>query len=141
MATVDHSVVKPYTLKTASVKFKIAGATDTDDFSKHIDEIRLKPTTQSGSWIGVTGNVVSDQSIATWKATFGLVQDLDTTGLLRWLLANDGKKADATVVLATGGGTISFTFTIAAAEIGGKVGSTPLSSTAEMAVDGTPAWV
>jgi hypothetical protein len=141
MATVNHPVVKPYVLKTANVKFKLSGATDTDDFTPHISEIRLTPSTPSGSWTGVSGNVISDQGVATWTAQFGAIQDLDTAGLLRWLLANQGKKADVTAILATGAGTITCTVTLAAGEIGGAVGADPLTFTTPMAVDGTPAWV
>lgn len=141
MAIVAHPILKPYVLKTASVKFAVVAGVDTDDFSAQLSAIKLTPTTPTGTWVGITGNVQQDQGKATWTAQFGAIQDLDTTGFLRWLLANEGKKAVVTAILATGGGTITTTVTLAAGEIGGEVGPNPMSFTVPMACDGTPTWV
>lgn len=140
MTVTDHPIVSPYTLKTASVIFQLSGATTSDDFSDHIGEITLNPSAQSGSWVGVTGNTVSDQATATWAATLGLIQDLDDASLLRWLLTNEGQKATCTAVLASGKDTLTFTFTVTPAQIGGAAGSTPLSSSVTVPIDGKPAF-
>ena len=138
MATIVHEVGDSFVLKTASVLFKLVGATDTDDFSKHIGDITFTPTSSSGSWTGCTGNVITEQGIATWTAGFGLVQDLDPDGFLLWLLEHEGEKAQVTATLKSGTGAFTFTVTIVPATIGGAIGANPLSSTVTLPMDGKP---
>lgn len=140
MATVSHPIVQSFVLKTASVLFTRAGATDADDFTKHIGEIGLTPTTAAGSWTGISGNVVAEQGIATWSAQFGLIQDLGENSFLRWLLAHEGDKAAVVATLASGADPISFTVTLSPASIGGAVGPNPLTGTVTMVIDGKPLW-
>lgn len=138
MATVTHEVGKAFVLKTTSVVFTRDGATDSDDFSKHIGEVAFTPSVQTGTWTGVSGNVISDQGIATWTTTFGLIQDLADNGFLRWLLIHEGEKADAVVTFADGADPCTVTVTLSPAQIGGAVGANPLSSSVTMATDGKP---
>jgi len=138
MAVNPHDVVNPFTLKTASVLFKLEGATDSDDFSKPISDITFTPTAQSGSWTGCSGNTISEQGIATWVAGFGLVQDLDDDSLLLWLLEHEGEKAEVTATLKTGATAFVFTVTLTPATIGGAIGPNPLSSTVNLPMDGKP---
>ena len=138
MTTIPHPVTDPYVLKTASVLFQLEGATDSDDFSKHIGGITFTPTAQSGSWTGASGNVISEQGIATWAATFGLVQDLDDEGFMLWLLLHEGEKANVTATLKSGTGAFTFTVTLTPAAIGGEVGPNPLSSSVTLPMDGKP---
>lgn len=140
MATTAHTVTRPYVLKTAQAIFTRAGAEDADDFSDHIGEVTLTPTSQSGSWTGITGKTISDQGIATWAATLGLIQDLDDNGLLRWLLQHEGEKATLALTLATGADTITIDVTLSPSQIGGAVGPNPLSGSVTLAVDGKPVW-
>lgn len=139
MATVAHPVTTPLSYKVATCSAAVVGSSDTDTLSPQLHEIRFTPTTQSGSWTGIGGNVVSDQSIATWAVTLGMIQDVAATGLLRWLLLNEGKKATFTALLTTGV-TVTFTATLSPAEIGGPVGSGYLTSTVTLAMDGKPAF-
>lgn len=138
MATIPHPVGEHYTLKTATVIFQLAGATDSDDFSDHVGEVTFTPTSQSGSWTSVNGNVLSEQGVATWAATLGLVQDLDDDGFLLWLLAHEGEKATVTATLKSGTGAFSFVVTLTPATIGGAPGANPLSSTVTLPMDGKP---
>lgn len=139
MATVTHPVTTPLSFKVATLSAAIVGATDTDTLTPQVDQITFTPTTQSGSWTGVSGNVVSDQGIATWAVTLGMIQDVAATGMLRWLLNNEGKKCVLTALLTTGV-TATITVTISPAQIGGAVTPGPLTSTVTLAADGKPVF-
>jgi hypothetical protein len=139
MATVNHPVTTPLTYKTATATAAVVGSSDTDNLSPQVGEITFTPTTQSGNWTGVGGNVVSDQGIATWALTLGMIQDVAASGMLRWLLANEGKKCAFTFLLTTGV-TATITATISPAQIGGAVTPGPLTSTVTLACDGKPVF-
>lgn len=139
MVAVAHPVTTPLTFKVATTTAAVVGSTDTDTLTPQIDQIKLTPNTSSGSWTGVSGNTVSDQSIATWGLTLGMIQDVAATGMLRWLLTNEGKKCAFTFLLTTGV-TVAITATISPAEIGGAVTPGPLASTVTLACDGKPVF-
>ena len=139
MATINHPITSPLTFGTSTVNAVVAGSSDTDNLSPQVGEVTFAPTTQSGSWTGVGGNVVQSQSIATWNMTLGCIQDLAATGMLRWLLNNEGKKAVFTIVLITGV-TVTITATISPAQIGGATGNPILTSTVTLACDGKPVF-
>lgn len=138
MTTVIHELVNPYTLKTATVLFKLAGATDSDDFSEPISDITFTPSAQTGTWTSCTGKVVSEMGTATWAAAFGLAQDLDDDSFMLWLLEHEGEKAEVTATLKSGAKAFKFTVTLTPATIGGTVGSNPLSSSVTFPMDGKP---
>ena len=139
MAVVPHPVTTPLVFKVANLTAAIVGATDTDTLSPQVGEITLTPSVQSGSWTGVGGNVVSDQGIATWQLTLGMIQDVAASGMLRWLLANEGRKCVFTSLLTTGV-TVTITAVISPAQIGGAVTPGPLTSTVTLACDGKPVF-
>lgn len=140
MTTTPHPVVHPFVLKTATATFLRASGVDADDFSLHIGEVTLTPATSVGTWTGISGNVVSDQAIATWTAQFGLIQDLEDNGFLRWLLTYEGEKAAVELTLATGADPCTFTVTLSPSTIGGVVGPNPLTGTVSMPIDGRPVF-
>lgn len=139
MAVINHPVTTPLVFKVATLTAAVVGATDTDTLSPQVGEIKLTPSVQSGSWTGVGGNVVSDQGIATWQLTLGMIQDVATAGMLRWLLTNEGKRCVFTALLTTGV-TVTITAVISPAEIGGAVAPGPLTSTVTLACDGKPVF-
>ena len=139
MAVVAHPVTKPLSYKVATLTAAVVGATDTDTLTPQVGELTFVPTTQSSTWTGIGGNVVSDQSIATWAVTLGMLQDVDTTGLVRWLLTNEGKKCVLTALLTTGV-TVTITVTLSPAQIGGAVAPGYLTSTVTLAADGKPVF-
>lgn len=139
MAVINHPVTTALVYKVATLTGAVVGAADTDTLSPQVSEIRLTPSVQSGSWVGVGGNVVQDQGIATWTLTLGMIQDVATVGMLRWLLTNEGKKCVFTALLTTGV-TVTITAVISPAEIGGPVSPGPLSSTVTLACDGKPVF-
>lgn len=146
MTAIAHEIVSPYTLKTATMTFQLLDATgtptgDVDDFTDHIGSITFTPTAQSGSWTGASGNVVSENGVATWVAGFGLIQDLDAESLLMYLLEHEGVKAKFSGKLKSGTRTVSGIVTLTPATIGGDVGPNPLSSTVNMPMDGKPAFI
>lgn len=139
MAVVNHPVTTPLTYKVATLTAAVVGSSDTDTLSPQVSEITFTPTSQSGSWTGVGGNVVQDQGIASWALTLGMIQDVSATGMLRWLLTNEGKKATFVALLTTGV-TATIAAMISPAQIGGAVGPGPLTSTVTLACDGKPAF-
>lgn len=139
MAVINHPVTTPLTYKIATLTAAVAGETDTDTLSPQVSEIRYTPTTSSQAWTGVGGNVVSDQAVATWAMTLGMIQDVASTGILRWLLTHEGKKAVFTALLTTGV-TVTITAMISPAEIGGPVQPGYLVSTVTLACDGKPVF-
>lgn len=139
MAVIPHPVTTPLSYKVGTLTGAVAGDEDTDTLSPQVHEIRFTPAAESGSWTGIGGNVVSDQGIATWQVTLGMIQDVAASGMLRWLLDNEGKKCVFTALLTTGV-TVTFTATITPAEIGGPVGPGYLTSTATLAMDGKPVF-
>ena len=139
MAVVNHPVTTPLIFKVATLTGAIVGAADTDTLSPQVDQIKLTPNTASGSWTGVGGNVIQDQGIATWQLTLGMIQDVAASGMLRWLLANEGKRCVFTALLTTGV-TVAITAVLSPAEIGGAVTPGPLVSTVTLACDGKPAF-
>lgn len=139
MAVVNHPVTTPLTYKIATLTAAVVGAADTDTLSPQVSELTLTPTTQSGNWQGIGGNIVSDQAIATWALTLGMIQDVAASGMLRWLLTNEGKKCVFTALLTTGV-TVTITAVISPATIGGAVTPGPLTSTVTLACDGKPVF-
>ena len=139
MAVVNHPVTTPLIFKVATLTGAIVGAADTDTLSPQVDQIKLTPNTASGSWTGVGGNVIQDQGIATWQLTLGMIQDVAASGMLRWLLANEGKGC-VSPALRTPGVTVAITAAPSPAEIGGAVTPGPLVSTVTLACDGKPAF-
>ena len=139
MAVVAHPITTPLSYKVATLTAAVVGDTNTDTLSPQVSEITFTPTTQNATWTGIGGNVVSDQSIATWTVTLGMIQDVATTGLVRWLLTNEGKKCLLTALLTTGV-TVTITVTLSPAQIGGAVAPGYLTSTVTLAADGKPAF-
>ncbi|MFT4296528.1 MAG: hypothetical protein QM582_14060 [Micropruina sp.] len=139
MATIIHNVTTPLSFKVATLVALVEGATDSDKLDPQVSEVTFTPTTQSNTWTGIGGNTVGDQSIATWAMTLGMIQDVAASGMLRWLLDNEGKKADFTALLTTGV-TVEITATISPAVIGGPVGPGYLTSTVTLACDGKPVF-
>lgn len=139
MATINHDITTVLAFKTTTVQATVAGSSDTDILTKQVGELKFTPQTQTGTWTGVSGNVISDQSMPTWNVTIGMIQDIAASGMLRWLLTNKGKKCTFTALLVTGV-TVTFTATLSPAEIGGAPSGTPLTSTVTLAMDGDPAF-
>lgn len=145
MTATDHPIVSPFTLKTANMVFQLLDGAGQpsgtpDDFTDHIGSISFTPTSQSGAWTGCGGNVVSENGIATWVAGFGLIQDLDDSSFLRWLLTHEGAKATFSGKLKSGTDTVSGTVTLTPAAIGGDIGPAPLSSTVSFPMDSHPVF-
>ena len=139
MAVVAHPVTTPLSYKVGTLTAAVTGSADTDTLTPQVSELTFVPTTQSGSWTGIGGNVVADQSIATWNVTLGMIQDVASGGMLRWLLTNEGKKCTFTALLTTGV-TVTFIATISPATIGGAVTPGYLTSTVTLAMDGKPTF-
>lgn len=133
-------VTKPYSLKTATAVFKIVGEAATSDFSSHISEVTFTPSTSSSTWTAINGNVISDGSIATWAAGLGLVQDLDAAGFMRWLLDNEGKRAEALFTFADGTDPCKIMLTLQPSNIGGAANGNVAEASVTLPCDGKPVF-
>lgn len=133
-------VLKPVSLKTAITTFKIGAAT-ASDFSDHIAGVLFTPSASAGtSFTSTNGKVIQSSAVSTWTATIDLVQDMDPTGFLRYLLDNDGSTATVSFTPASGGKAITCDLTIAAAAVGGKADGGILQSSVTMACNGKPVF-
>lgn len=139
MAVVTHPITTALSYKVATVTAAVTGSADTDTLTPQVSEITFTPATQSASWTGVGGNVLQSQGIATWTLTLGMIQDVATSGMVRWLLTNEGKTCVFTCLLTTGV-TVTITATLSPAQIGGPVGPGYLVSTVTLACDGKPVF-
>lgn len=131
MTTIN--VTSPYAMKAATLKI------EADDYTAHVNQAEFQPSSSTGSWTGIGGNVIQDQSIATWTLALGLVQDDDATGLLRYLFDHEGEVK--TIELAprgVGGTKWTAEVTITPANIGGTASNTPVGSTVSLPVNGKP---
>lgn len=134
------AVSKPYSLKTATATFKADGETSESDFSDHISQIELTPTSTTGSWTSISGKTIQDAAAATWAVTVGLIQDLATSGFMRYLLANAGKKCTCKFTFATGTDPLTLAVTLQPSNIGGSADGNPVAATVSLPVDGTPVF-
>lgn len=131
-------VTNPYTLKTATVLFQVEDSSEVSDFSSHIHEVTFNPSTSSTSWTAVNSYVISDAAPATWSLNLGLVQDLEPTGLLRFLLANEGKRAKLLTTFKDGTEPCLTDVTLSPASFGGTAGPNIAQSTVTLPVTGRP---
>lgn len=122
MAIIKTPVSKPLTMRTTRTLIHREGTADSDDFSSHIDEVSVVPTLAGGSsFTAIDGSVVQDPGAETWAATLNIIQDRDPDGLLRYLLAHTGTKAEIRCRFASDDtDELVFTVTLTAAGFGGK---------------------
>lgn len=136
MAT-SHPVTRPFSLKTASAHFKLAGGTTVEDFSDHIDEITLTPTQSTSTpFIAINGKTIQENGAATWTVTNNLVQDLDSAGFLRWLLDHAGQKCEVLYTFAQGTDPLPVTVTLATPGMGSKADGNIAVTSVTMPIDG-----
>lgn len=140
MAIVNHPVVNPFALKTATATFTLDGAVDSDNFSDHIGTLTLVPASAAQSWTSINGKTIQDASAATWAAQLGLVQDLDESGFSRWLLAHEGERATAVFTFKTGADTVTIEVILTPAQFGGTADGTLAQATVTLPCDGKPVW-
>lgn len=126
------ALTSPYSLKNATLSIAA------DDFTAAVSEVRFSPSTSQTTWRGIGGNVVRDQSIAEWSCTLGLAQDLDPTGLLRYLLDNEGSEVAAVFTPTTGGPAVDATLILSPGEIGGAADGNIATASVALAVVGRP---
>lgn len=130
--------VQLFAMKTSTVKFTALEGSEEHDFSDHITNLTFNPSKGSSTPV-VSGRKYSGKS--SWSISLGLVQDLDQSGLLRFLMANDGKKMKLEVTFLDNTDTLICDVNIAPAGIGGAAGTDLPTSSVDLEVDGTPEWV
>lgn len=140
MSTTPRPVTKPYALKTLAVLIKREGAADPDDFSDHINQLAPAPTAASASWTSGNGKTIQRTASATWQITLGLVQDLDPSGLLRYLLEHEGEQAHLLVTFETDTDPMLAEVTLSPAGFGGTADGSIAATTVTLAVSGPLVW-
>jgi hypothetical protein len=115
MATV--ALTTPYSLKNATLSI------DVDDYTAAVTQVEFAPSTATSTVRTIDGVAHRDQSTAEWTCTIGFVQDLAPTGLLRYLLSNDGQSKDVTFTPVTGGPTVAATLVVSPGTVGGTAGA------------------
>lgn len=134
-----YPVVKPFSFKTGKVTFTEIGGTELSyDFSDHINQVSFEPTSATGTFTAINSSTLSDVSPSTWQATFGLVQDLDPAGFLRFLLQNEGKKFTVEIFFAGDADPCEIVLTARSAGIGGSADGNLATSTVTLPADGKP---
>lgn len=147
---VTTPTIRPLTLKDLDLIFGVYDVdgvtpvfTDGVNYKKHVDQVELAPSVQTGSWTGGGMNTHTDVSPATWQATIGYAQDWDTEGSLsEYLFDNEGDRVPIKLQPRTGSGS-SFVINaiIAPGAIGGQLNQVGTRTTATLGVDGKPTRV
>lgn len=127
-------LTNPYSLKTATMTIAA------DDFTAALSQVEFVPSTSASTWRGIGGNVVRDQTIAEWTANLGFAQDLDATGLLRYLHENEGTEVAAVFTPEAAGPTVSATIVLSPGTIGGTADGNIATGSVSLAVIGKPTF-
>ena len=129
-----HRPVNPFVIK--DVDFTVAA----DDFSAHVNSVRLIPTTQTRTWKGFSPEAsFSEQTAPEWSCTVKLAQDWDNANsLANYLLDNAGEEV-AVTFKPRRSGTSAFTVTLILTppEVGGDIDSWA-EATVSLGVKGAP---
>lgn len=107
----------PYSLKNATLTI------DVDEYTAAVTQVEFSPSTATSTVRTIDGVAHKDQSTAEWNCTIGFVQDLAPTGLLRYLLDNDGQSKDVVFTPKTAGPSIAATLVVSPGSIGGTAGA------------------
>lgn len=128
------ALTNPYSLKAATLSIAA------DDYTAAVSQVEFSPSTSSSTWRSIGGTVRREQSVAEWSCTIGLAQDLAPTGLLRYLLDNEGETKTAVFTPKAGGPTVTADLIISPASIGGTAGADMATASVTLAVDGKPVF-
>ncbi|GAA4831611.1 hypothetical protein GCM10023221_04280 [Luteimicrobium xylanilyticum] len=134
MATTVVPLTTPYSLKNATLVI------EEDDFTQAVSAVIFTPSTSTSTWRGIGGNILKDQAIAEWTCQIDLAQDLAETGLLRYLLDNEGASKAAVFTPVVEGPTVSATLIITPGQIGGTADGNTATASVQLAVTGKPAF-
>ena len=110
-------LTNPYSLKNATL------AIDVDDYTAAVTQVEFTPSTATSTVRTIDGVAHKDQSTAEWNCTIGFIQDLDPSGLLRYLLDHDGESKSVSFVPESGGPTITADLVVSPGAIGGTAGA------------------
>ena len=143
---VTTPTIKPLTLKDLDLivgTYDAGGLpvfTDGVNYKKHVDQVELAPSVQTGSWTGGGMNTHTDVSPATWQATIRYAQDWDTAdSLSEYLFDHEGDRVPIQFRPRTGSGsTFTINAIIAPGAVGGQLNQVGTPTTATLGVDGKP---
>lgn len=129
------ALTTPFALKNATLSI------DSDDYTAAVTQVAFLPSIATSTVRTIDGVAHKDQSTAEWSCTIGFIQDLDSSGLLRYLLDNDGATKSVIFVPKTSGPSISANLVVSPGTIGGTggadlaVGTVTLASTKPVFTD------
>lgn len=132
--------INPFALKTATALFTLLDGGEAEDFSSHIDTVLFNPSSSAETWTAIDSYSIGENSPETWSLELGLVQDLDQSGLLRFLMEHTGEKATLDVTLKRNAQPIKIVVTLASPSIGGTSDGSIARSTLTLQCDGRPEW-
>lgn len=127
-------LTNPYTMNDAAMSF------DADDYTAAIASAVITPNTPTSSTRTIGGNVIRGVASSEWSVDVGLLQDSDSTGLLRYLFDNEGETVPVTFTPTNGADPVSCTILIVPGAIGGTPGADPAQSSVSLPVVGRPTW-
>ena len=107
----------PYSLKNATLSIAA------DEYTAAVTQVEFSPSTATSTVRTIDGVAHKDQSTAEWNCTIGFIQDLDPSGLLRYLLDHDGESKSVSFVPESGGPTITADLVVSPGAIGGTAGA------------------
>lgn len=79
------ALTNPYALKNATLSI------EADDYTAAVTQVEFTPSVATSTVRTIDGVAHKDQSTSEWNCTIGFIQDLDPSGLLRYMLDNDGE--------------------------------------------------
>ncbi len=111
------ALTTPYSLKNATLSI------EADDYTAAVTQVEFTPSTATSTVRTIDGVAHKDQSTSEWTCTIGFIQDLDPSGLLRYLLDNDGETKSVVFTPTTAGPSISADLVVSPGAIGGTAGA------------------
>lgn len=108
-----------------------------DDYSAAVNEVRFEPRAE---WVwapDLTGPGIPVLGAVRWTLVLGVMQDLATGSLSRYLLANAGATKTMIFTVTTGGPTVTASVVVVPLTLGGPSGQI-LTSSPELPVVGAP---
>lgn len=111
------ALTNPYALKNATLSI------ETDDYTAAVTQVEFSPSVATSTVRTIDGVAHKDQSTSEWNCTIGFIQDLDPSGLLRYMLDHDGESKSVSFVPESGGPTITADLVVSPGAIGGTAGA------------------
>lgn len=102
------------------VLFKAPVSIGSDEYTAHLSQAELVPTSPAASWTDLDGNTHNFAGTSAWALNLAGIQDYETAaGLSNFLFEHEGE--DVEVSFPLGGNTFTATITAVPVNIGGTI--------------------